>query len=80
MTRNQANKFLAAILTTALETEPAPFPETMAYLAMGSNVENWQTIRRIMDQGELATFTGNSIALTDKGRDIARQCQQFQTA
>ena len=74
MTTNEILTHVAAVLTTALETEPAPFPETMAYLAMGTNMEAWQTVRHILTVGAMATFDGHAIRLTAKGRDLAEQC------
>jgi len=74
MAREKLNVLLSAVLTTALDTEPSPFPETMAYLAMGSDMSTWETVKQVLIAGQLATFSGHSIRLTDKGRDIARKC------
>lgn len=77
MTPNELNKILCAILTTALETEPAAFPESYAYLAAGIDLERWQMIQRIMIAADLATFAGYNIKLTDKGRALAQQVNEF---
>ena len=77
MTTQTLKTSIASVLTTALETEPAAFPETMAYLATGANLSDWTTVKSIMTQNDLATFTGNAIALTDKGRALAKQIQEI---
>ena len=75
MTKNQLNAYLAAILTTALETEPDPFPEFTAYLALGCNILKWSTVREMLTSSLMVTISNNSISLTDKGRKLARKCQ-----
>jgi len=74
MTHNELNCYLAAILTTALETEPGPFPETMAYLALGSDMAKWTTVKGLLQATKLATFAGHSITLTAAGRAVAEKC------
>ena len=78
MTRSEINVALSAILTTALETEPTAFPESTAYLALGSDMTKWELVKSFLLAAELATIEENKIVLTNKGRDIARQCQQVQ--
>jgi membrane associated rhomboid family serine protease len=73
MTKAELYVALAAVLTTALETEPEFFPETMAYLALGSDMEKWQTVRSVLLQGGFATMQFNSITLTSKGRELAEK-------
>ena len=74
MTKDQLMTYVAAVLTTALETEPSPFPESMAYLAMGADLSKWETVKRVLTVSGWVTTEGHSIQLTDKGRDIAQQC------
>jgi hypothetical protein len=74
MDRNQLMTYVAAVLTTALETEPRPFPESMAYLAMGADLSKWQTIKQVLVDGGMITTPGYSIQLTDKGRELAQKC------
>jgi len=73
MTRKETNIYLCSILSTALETEPEPFPESMAYLAMGSRIDDWNVIKALLDSAGLATFKGHAISLTDKGRALAKK-------
>ena len=80
MTNNEMNIALAAILTTALETEPGPFPQSMAYLALGSDIAKWETVKTVLTVGKLADLEGNQIVLTAKGREIAAKCNAYATA
>ena len=74
MTREKLMTYVAAVLTTALETEPSPFPESMAYLAMGADLSAWGTVKGVLLGGGMVTVDGNAIQLTDKGRDLAQKC------
>ena len=74
MTREQLNTYLAAILTTALETEPSPVPESMAYIALGSDMSAWSVVRSVLESAKLATFQGHAIRLTAAGRAVAEKC------
>lgn len=75
MNKNDLLTYLAAVLTTALETEPAPFPESMAYLALGSDMGKWEIVRAALTENGLITITrGHAIELTDAGRALAREC------
>ena len=75
MTKNELNSYLSVILTTALETEPDYFPESMAYLAFGSDMDKWSVVRGVLTSASLVTISNNTIKLTDKGRGIALKCQ-----
>lgn len=77
MNKNQLNTALAAILTTAVETEPEPFPESFAYLALGSDIHKWETVKHVLSFSGLATFTGSLVKLTDRGRLMAEKCNEF---
>ena len=74
MTQNDLLVAVAAVLTTALETEPSPFPESLGYIAIGGDMTKWGYVKCALLRGALATFSGNSIRLTDSGRELARQC------
>lgn len=74
MTKEQLTTYVAAILTTALETEPSAFPESMAYLAMGADLSKWQAVKQILVGSGLIEVNGYSIELTTKGRELARRC------
>ena len=74
MTREQLMTCMAAVLTTALETEPEPFPESLAYLATGADLTKWEQVKHMLTGSGLITTAGHAIQLTDKGRALARQC------
>ena len=72
MTRKELNVFLAAVLTTANDIQPCP--ESSIYLALGCDIDEWQTVKGLLLSAELATFRGYSVTLTDKGRVLAEKC------
>lgn len=78
MTKQEANKYLCAILTTLAEV---PFaPESSIYLAMGMDLGKWQTIRAILLQAGLATSEGYAMTITAKGRELAAKINQMVAA
>ena len=72
MSRNELNVLLAAVVTTALECQRCP--ESMVYIALGSDMGKYETVKAVLLAGKLATFGGNSITLTATGREIAEKC------
>ncbi len=76
MDRNTCNRYLGAILTTALEVEPGTTGESLYMLGCNIGLSDWSLLKAIMAQGELATFDGNEVRLTDKGRAMAIRIQQ----
>lgn len=75
MDRNKINAYLCAILTTLLETEakhPMPAPQTPFYLALGLDLGLWELLRNLLQDGGLVACTTETIQLTPKGRDVAR--------
>jgi hypothetical protein len=71
MTQDTLFVYIAAVLTTAKATEPATFPESMGYVAIGSNKSTWETVKKALTIGDLCTFTGHQVCLTKKGRVLA---------
>ncbi len=71
MIEREVKVALAAILTTALETEPASFPESMAYIALECDMHKWEMVKAILLKANFATFAGSQIKLTDAGRKCA---------
>ena len=65
--------YVAAIIITALKTEPSPFPESLALLAMGADLSKWQTVKGVLLDGGMVTIDGYAIQLTDNGRDLAQK-------
>ena len=80
MHTNELKKHIAAILVTALETEPAIFPETTAYLGMGGDDQAWYAVRNVMVDSGMITLKGNLIKLTEPGRALARKINALQKA
>jgi hypothetical protein len=77
MTRHDLLTAVAAVLTTALETEPDPFPESTVYLAVcGTDIETWEALKYVLTSTGLVTCSGNCIHLTDKGRRYAVELEE----
>ena len=74
MTRKEVLATVAAVLTTALETEPAAMPASAIYVALGSDYSKWESIRDLMHASGLVTLTGSTVRLTAKGRETAEKC------
>ena len=77
MSKEELNVLLVAILTTALELSGGLFPESMAYLAMGSDLHKWEFVKGFMVSAKLATFESNDIQLTERGHALAVKCEAF---
>ena len=73
MTERELTVAIAAVLTTALEVQPCP--ESMVYLALGSDMEKWETVRGVLTRAGWVTISGHSIGLTPKGMELAEKCQ-----
>ena len=68
MTRFLASRMIA-ILETLSEVEGGG-PESSIYLALGADIELWETIRGMMVSLEWVKVEGNWITLADKGREV----------
>lgn len=74
MTKNEANKYLCAILTTLAEVQFAP--ESTIYLACGADLSKWQSLKMMLVQGGLVLlgeFGDYTVSITDKGRELANK-------
>lgn len=76
MTGKQLLVAIVAVLTTALEVEGDYFPESMGYLALGSDMGKWELVRNTMMRLEFITIKGNTIKLLPKGRELAVKCKE----
>jgi hypothetical protein len=63
---------VAATLTTLAECDGGS-PESMLYLAFGSDIEEWQVLRNILLQAKLVTIKANYVQLTADGRKKAEE-------
>lgn len=75
MTKNELNAKLCAVLTTLAETPQ--IPESTLYLAMGCDMEVWNTVKAVLVKGNLATFHGFQAYLTDAGYAMAKKVNAF---
>ena len=75
MTHNEINQYLCAILTTLMETPQ--IPESTLYVAMGCDMDKWNTVKAILVKGNLATFHGFHAYLTDAGYAMAKKVNAF---
>jgi len=73
MTKQELYAYIAAILTTLLETD-APAPESSLYLAMAMDLQRYELVRDLMVQLKLVTVQSYTVRLTDKGRETAKEC------
>ena len=80
MTKQEANQYMSAILTTAAEVEPAPIPESAAYMVMGMNLPKWETIKSVLLRAGLMVSVNHGMTLTDAGRDMAAKIEAFRLA
>ena len=76
MTKNQIVQTIGVILTTIHETNPLPVPESLAYMAMGSDINAWNGIKELMLRAELITCHGHALRLTEKGQTLAQQINE----
>jgi hypothetical protein len=78
MNENQAKAVIAGIISTAYEAEKtgSPFPESYGYLAVNSNMHDWELIRKILIDFKLVTINQNCIELTESGRKMAIKLDQ----
>jgi hypothetical protein len=67
--KNEANKYLCAILTTLAEVEFAP--ESMIYLAIGADMHKWEILKAILCSSGLATSDNHAMSITAKGKELA---------
>ena len=61
------------VLETIVESEPdGPVPLSPMYLALGSDITIWTTVRAVLERAGLATFTATTASSTEKGRALVR--------
>ena len=78
MTTTQINIVLCAILETLDESSDGA-PETILYLAAQQHAPDvdWQQIRYVLVSSRLVTESGNVLAITDRGRAVAKMSRDF---
>ena len=70
MTLDRFNNCAAAILTTLAEVEYAP--ESVCYLAVGADMEEWKDIKLgLWGTALIDIDDAHRVRITDKGRELA---------
>jgi predicted methyltransferase len=82
LTKSQIFATVAAIVTTLdeVESDAAESTISMAMEARGMNLSTYYAIRNLMVASGLVTVKGNRIALTEKGRELAKECDKATAA
>jgi hypothetical protein len=75
MTKNELNKNLCAVLTTL--DECIPIPESTLYMALGCDMDKWNTVKAVLVNGKLATCFGYSVQITPAGHAMAKKINDF---
>jgi hypothetical protein len=75
MTRDELNTLLCAVITTLDEVDYSP--EGALYLGMESNINTWQTVKRVLIAGNLATFESDTVKITPAGHAMAEKINAF---
>lgn len=69
MTKDMLMARIAAIVTTLADMGGSP--ESTLYLALGMDMDAWQTIRGIMLRSGLVNISSHYVTLTDSGKVTA---------
>lgn len=74
------NRMAGAVLMVLAEYErdpgaPGPVPASTLYLALGMDLPAYETVVGILDAGGCIVCGSDTLRLTGKGRDLARQCE-----
>lgn len=77
MTRNEMNVAVCAILTTLNSADFEGCPESILYLALGSDMEKWNAVRDVMLAGKLIEVTGHWVCLTSTGCQLATKINEI---
>jgi hypothetical protein len=76
ITYNDLNRLLCAVITTLDEVDASP--ESALYLGTGNDPENWQAVRKVLEDGNLATFDGlHIVRLTPEGHAMAAKINEY---
>lgn len=69
MTKNVLLARIAAIITTLAEVDGSP--ESYLYLACGSDMTCWETVRRILVESGQVTISNHYARITEAGKETA---------
>lgn len=76
MTKTEINKILASILLT-LDEETQPAPESSLYLALNCSLDQWNDIKAILINCNLAIEEHNAMTITPAGSTMTEKIRQF---
>ena len=80
MTRDNANRYLAAILTTLADAKWAPEGHLYAALMGEMSLDEFQILMGIAQKGELVEVSSHVVTITSKGRELAKKIEAFAAA
>lgn len=69
MTTDECTAYVAAIVSSLAETTGQP--ESMLYIVCGTDLDKWNTIKRILVSSRWIQIRNHYVTLTDSGRQIA---------
>ena len=75
--KNDIKTAIYSVLGTLAEEDDhsTGIPESYAYLAIGGNIEMWNTVRAVISP-DWGRISGNLITLTDEGRELGTAINQ----
>lgn len=79
MTKDQIMTYVAAILTTLQECGGSG-PESSVYLALGMDINVYSDIRGLLVASGLVTCKSYTLRLTEKGDQLATECNALLAA
>jgi len=78
MTRDRLNGLLVAVIMALDEADGAGAPEGHIYAGLmqdGVTFDDYQLLRSLLLEGGIATSSGDCLALTPRGRELAAQIE-----
>lgn len=75
MTRDELNKNLCAVITTLDEVGWSV--ESTLYIALGCDMETWETVKTILVSSHLATVESYRVTITPTGHAMAVKINAF---
>ena len=70
MTRKELTTYLAAILTS-LADFPEGTPESNLYIAIGMDLQKWETVSSILTDNKWIKISSHWVTITPAGRAVA---------
>lgn len=67
------NQYAEIAATVTVLDEVDGSPESLIYMALGMDIDRWNTMRSVLLQNGLITIANNYVRLTANGRGLARK-------